>query len=227
MYYICMKGFMDGYYNWTAHGEAQVLDNYDDQLVPVCSETPIAPNMRTQWDRLFDVVHMSNRPLYNRCDQSHLTVVARLVNNKAGHMSERCYDQVSQWASDLLPHDHTFPSNYCSTKKMIRDLGLPIKKIHACKNGCMLYYKDNIDMEYCKFYGDPRYKPTWDRNSLPTAEHMTWHTNHVMEESSMCHPSNAKAWRHFDRTHPKFALEPPNLRLGLCIDGFAFHGQYD
>ncbi|KAL0315585.1 UNVERIFIED_CONTAM: hypothetical protein Sradi_5436700 [Sesamum radiatum] len=44
-----MKGFMDGYYNWTAHGEAQVLGNYDDQLVPVCSETPIAPNMRTQW----------------------------------------------------------------------------------------------------------------------------------------------------------------------------------
>ncbi|KAL0307565.1 UNVERIFIED_CONTAM: hypothetical protein Scaly_2978600 [Sesamum calycinum] len=28
----------------------------------------------------------------------------------------------------------------------------------------MLYSKDDIDMEYCKFCGDPRYKPTRDRN---------------------------------------------------------------
>ncbi|KAL0444120.1 UNVERIFIED_CONTAM: hypothetical protein Slati_2134700 [Sesamum latifolium] len=46
---------------------------------------------------------------------------------------------------------------------MIRDLGLPIEKIHACKNGCMLYWKEDIDMEYCKFCDDPRYKPTRNR----------------------------------------------------------------
>ncbi|KAL0290178.1 UNVERIFIED_CONTAM: hypothetical protein Sradi_7055500 [Sesamum radiatum] len=217
MYDICMKGFVDGYYNWTAHGEAQVLENYDDQPAPVCSETPVAPDMRTQWgyyeqmnwdqrmvydtvrpqffsthpepeaegasssfpadvssydydvsglsERFFDVVHAADQPLYNGCDESQLAAVARLVNIKAEHnMSERCYDQVSQWASDLLPRDHTLPSNYYNTKKMIRDLGLPVEKIHACKNGCMLYWKDDIDMEYCKFCGDPRYKATRDRN---------------------------------------------------------------
>ncbi|KAL0333965.1 UNVERIFIED_CONTAM: hypothetical protein Sangu_1552700 [Sesamum angustifolium] len=137
--------------------------------------------------------------------------MARLVNIKAEHnMSERCYDQVSQWASDLLSRVHTLPSNYYNTKKMIRDLGLPIKKIHACKNGCMLYWKDNIDMEYCKFCGDPRYKPTREQNShrkkpsyvvfsyLPltphlqglyaspaTVEHMTWHASYVMDEGSV------------------------------------------
>ncbi|KAL0284717.1 UNVERIFIED_CONTAM: hypothetical protein Sangu_2811900 [Sesamum angustifolium] len=134
---------------------------------------------------------------------------------------------------------------------MIRDLGFSIEKIHACRNGCMLYWKDDIDMEYCKFFGDPRYKPTRDRNPrrkkspyvvlryLPltprlkrlyaspvTIEHVTWHASHVTEDDSMCHPSHAKAWRHFDQTHPNFALEPRNIRLGLCIDGFAPHGQY-
>ncbi|KAK4389754.1 hypothetical protein Sango_2312400 [Sesamum angolense] len=73
------------------------------------------------------------------------------------------------------------------------------------QNGCMFYWKDDIDMEYCKFCADPSY---------------------VTEEDSMCHPSDAEAWRHFDRTHPNFALEPRNIRLGLCIDGFAPHGQY-
>ncbi|KAL0439468.1 UNVERIFIED_CONTAM: hypothetical protein Slati_2429800 [Sesamum latifolium] len=59
-----------------------------------------------------------------------------------------------------------------------------------------------------------------------TAEHMTWHANHQTEEGSMCHPSDAEAWRHFDRTHPDFAAEPRNARLSLCTDGFAPHGQY-
>ncbi|KAL0361019.1 UNVERIFIED_CONTAM: hypothetical protein Sradi_3786400 [Sesamum radiatum] len=115
----------------------------------------------------------------------------------------------------------------------------------------MLYWKDDIDMEYCKFFGDPRYKATRDRNpgskkspyavlrylpltprlqrlyaSPATVEHMTWRANHITEESSMCHPSDAENWRHFDRTHPDFALEPRNIRLGLCMDGFAPYGQY-
>ncbi|KAL0315136.1 UNVERIFIED_CONTAM: hypothetical protein Scaly_2885400 [Sesamum calycinum] len=130
-----------------------------------------------------------------------------MVNIKAEHnMSERYYEQVSEWASDLLHRDHTLSSNYYNTKKMIRDLDLPVEKIHVCRNGCMLYWKDDIDMEYCKFCGDPRFYA-----SPATAEHMTWHASHVTEEDSMCHPSNAEAWRHFDRTHPDFELEPHNV----------------
>ncbi|KAL0427883.1 UNVERIFIED_CONTAM: hypothetical protein Slati_2963100 [Sesamum latifolium] len=62
--------------------------------------------------------------------------------------------------------------------------------------------------------------------SQATVEKMTWHANHQMEEGSMCHPSDAEAWRYFQQTHPNFAAEPRNVRLGLCADGFAPHGQY-
>ncbi|KAL0434382.1 UNVERIFIED_CONTAM: hypothetical protein Slati_2772500 [Sesamum latifolium] len=285
MFDICIKGFMEGYYKWTAHGEAQVIEYYDDPPAPVSVETPVAPNVATHWgdveqmnwdqrmvydaagphffsahpnpepvgacssfptdgteagpssysydvsrlsDQFFDVVRAADQPLYNGCDESQLTAVARLVNIKAeNNMSERCYDQVSQWTSDLLPRDHTLPPDYYNTKKLIRDLGLPIEKIHACKNGCMLYWKDDIGLEYCKFCGDPRYKPTNDRNpakkspyavlryfpliprlqrlyaSPATAKYMTWHACHQTEE-----------------------VEPRNVRLALCTDGFAPHGQY-
>ncbi|KAL0327817.1 UNVERIFIED_CONTAM: hypothetical protein Sangu_1859700 [Sesamum angustifolium] len=222
MFGICMKGFMEGHYNWTAHGEAQVKEYYDDPLAPISVETPVAPNVATYWgdvekmnwdqrmiydaagphfflahpnpkpmgaynslptdgteagpssygydvsrlsDRFFYAVCAADQLLYNGCDESQLSPVARLVNIKAeNNMFERCYDQVSQWASDLLPRDHTLPSDYYHTKKLIRDLGMPVEKIHACKNGCMLYWKDDIGLEYCKFCGDPRYKPTRDRN---------------------------------------------------------------
>ncbi|KAL0448570.1 UNVERIFIED_CONTAM: hypothetical protein Slati_1413400 [Sesamum latifolium] len=126
-----------------------------------------------------------------------------------------------------------------------------MKKIDGCKNGCMLCWKDDIDLDYCKFCGEARYKPTRERNcnrrkilyavlrylpltprlqrlyaSEATAKQMTWHANHQTEEGSMCHPSNAEGWRYFDRTHPHFAMEQCNVRLSLCVDGFALHGQY-
>jgi len=34
------------------------------------------------------------------------------------------------------------------------------------------------------------------------------------------HPSDGKAWKHFDSVYPKFAAEPCDVRLGLCSDGF-------
>ncbi|KAL0297751.1 UNVERIFIED_CONTAM: hypothetical protein Sradi_6827200 [Sesamum radiatum] len=55
---------------------------------------------------------------------------------------------------------------------------------------------------------------------------MTWHATHQIEEGSMCHPFDAEAWKYFDRMYPDFAEEPHNVRLGLCTDGFAPHGQY-
>ncbi|KAL0438870.1 UNVERIFIED_CONTAM: hypothetical protein Slati_2370000 [Sesamum latifolium] len=55
---------------------------------------------------------------------------------------------------------------------------------------------------------------------------MTWRANHQTEEGSMCHPSDAEAWRHFHRTYPDFAVEPRNVRLGLRTDRFAPYKKY-
>ncbi|KAL0326494.1 UNVERIFIED_CONTAM: hypothetical protein Sangu_1727400 [Sesamum angustifolium] len=106
-----------------------------------------------------DAVHAVDQPLWDGCNKSQLGVVAKLVDIKMdGHISEQIYDRISQWANRILPFDHILWGDYYSTKKLVKDLGLPVEKIHACKNGCMLYWKD-VDLEYCKFCGDARYKP--------------------------------------------------------------------
>ncbi|KAK4400286.1 hypothetical protein Sango_1134700 [Sesamum angolense] len=97
-------------------------------------------------------------------------------------------------------------------KKLIRVLGLPIEKIDACKNSCILYWKDDINMVIASFVEKlARYKLTREQNpndkktsyainilrylsltpllqklyaSKMTAEHMTWHANHQTEEGS-------------------------------------------
>ncbi|KAL0408293.1 UNVERIFIED_CONTAM: hypothetical protein Sradi_1763700 [Sesamum radiatum] len=62
--------------------------------------------------------------------------------------------------------------------------------------------------------------------SNTTIEHMSWHATHETESGVMCHPSDAEAWKHFNETHPYFALEPRNVRLDFYADAFAPHGQY-
>ncbi|KAK4386242.1 hypothetical protein Sango_2494800 [Sesamum angolense] len=102
----------------------------------------------------------TDQPLWDDCNQSQLGAVAELVDSKTdGHISERIYDSIFQWTNRIFSFNHTLPGDYYSTKKLLKNLGLPVEKIHACKNGCMLYWKDDVDLEYCKFCGDARYKP--------------------------------------------------------------------
>jgi hypothetical protein len=54
-----------------------------------------------------------------------------------------------------------------------------------------------------------------------TTSNMRWHAENVQEEGVLIHPSDAEAWKHFDRTYPSFAEETRNVRLGLCSDGFS------
>lgn len=61
--------------------------------------------------------------------------------------------------------------------------------------------------------------------SSATATHMTWHATHERNEGVMHHPSDGEAWKYFDGIYPNFTKEPRNVRLGLCADGFAPHGQ--
>ncbi|KAK4394091.1 hypothetical protein Sango_1879900 [Sesamum angolense] len=201
-------------------------------------------------DRFSNVVHVADQPLWDGCNQSQLGVIAESVDIMAvGHISKRIYDRIFQWANRILPSDRTLSGDYYSTKKLVKDLGLPAEKIHACKNGCMLYWKDDVDLEYCKFCGDGRYKPARGQDthrkkssyavlrylsltprlqrlysSRATVSHMTWHSTYQTAEGSMCHPSDAEAWKHFDKMYPDFTEEPRNVQLGLCTDGFAPHG---
>ncbi|KAL0388990.1 UNVERIFIED_CONTAM: hypothetical protein Scaly_0256100 [Sesamum calycinum] len=116
-------------------------------------------------DRFHVVVHAAEQPLWNGCTQSQLGVVTKLVDIKVDcHIFERIYDRTSQWADHILPYDHTLLFNYYNTKKLMKDLCLHMEKINAYKNSCMLYWKDNIDLEYYKFCGEVRYKSTTERN---------------------------------------------------------------
>ncbi|KAK4386036.1 hypothetical protein Sango_2474200 [Sesamum angolense] len=120
------------------------------------------------------------------CNESQLFAVAGVMNIKAeNNMLKRCYDQVSQWTSRLLPCDQTLSPDYA----------VLIEKMDVCKNCYILYWKDGIDLDYFRGYMLHLQQLSRLRGILPTRL--------------------VEAWRHFNRTHKHFALKPRNVRLGI------------
>ena len=49
-------------------------------------------------------------------------------------------------------------ANFYSTKKLVQGLGLPVEKIYCCKNSCMIYWGEDVDLTSCKCCNHPRFK---------------------------------------------------------------------
>ena len=50
---------------------------------------------------------------------------------------------------DFLPSNAKLPKDCYEAKKIIKDLGLSYEKIHVCPKDCVLYWKENVNLEAC------------------------------------------------------------------------------
>ena len=64
---------------------------------------------------------------------------------------------------DVIPANSVMTRSFYNIKKVVKGLQLPHKKIDACPEGCMLFWKDDALLDKCKKYGRVRYK-TCDGN---------------------------------------------------------------
>ena len=171
-----------------------------------------------------------------------------LLGMKARHkLSNECLTELLQMFKNTLPDDNNLPNNTNAVKKMINSLRMECKIIHACKNDCILYWKEHenrVDYPTCgqsrwkpENVSKPRSKPKpWKKlRYFPLtprlqrmysvswiAESMTWHANAslVRNESIMRHPIDSSCWKNVNHKWTNFALEVCNVRLGLATDGF-------
>ncbi|XP_019171208.1 PREDICTED: uncharacterized protein LOC109166774 [Ipomoea nil] len=203
------------------------------------------PNVEDK--KFFDMLDAADRQLWSGCEKlTQLSAVARLLNIKTEYrLPEQCFDAFCQLFKDGLPEDNNMVDSFYQTKKLIQGLGLPVEKIDCCRLGCMLYWGYDKELTQCKLCQQPRYKKSSRSSnkslvsykkmyyfplaprlkrlyaSKTTAASMRWHNeDHGHDSGVMCHPSDSEAWKHFNATHPSFALESRNVRLGLCTDGF-------
>ncbi|CAL8163094.1 unnamed protein product [Prunus armeniaca] len=208
--------------------------------------TPIDSAEFEQYEKL---LKNANQELYPGCESfSVLTAIVELMHRKIKYrMSNLCFDYFLGVFKRMLPTDNCLPKDHKQAQKVLNGLGLGYEKIHACKNNCMLFYKEHESLDTCPICNESRFKMTSQNRTtkipqkvmryLPlkprlqrlymsthTATDMRWHQEKRVDDDVMRHPADGEAWKEFDRTFPEFAADPRNVRLGLATDGFNPYG---
>ncbi|XP_021729847.1 uncharacterized protein LOC110696821 [Chenopodium quinoa] len=169
-----------------------------------------------QAKKFLNLLKESERPLYEGSTMSVLEMASRTTSLKCKYnFPHRCVDRFASLMNEAIPNNNNMGETFYEVKKVVNGLELPQEKIHACPKGCMLFWKDDVDLSKCKVV---------ELFATKNISHeMTWHAKNPRIANTMAHPCESDAWKHLDKTFPKFASEPRNVRLGLCTDGFAPH----
>lgn len=208
------------------------------------------PILQGEAKEFYELLKDGEQALYEGCMKySKLSFLIKLYHIKClCGISDKALAMILELLHDAFDQANIPPSGY-EAKKIITKLGLRYTKIHACPNDCMLYLGEDENREECKVCQASRwnnnstngsdsgkkrkqkaakilrYFPLIPRlkrlfMSSKTAENMMWHATENNNDGMMRHPRDSDAWKFFDLTHPDFASDSRNVRLGLATDGF-------
>jgi hypothetical protein len=87
------------------------------------------------------LVAKSKVPLYDGSELSRLTRALMLLNTCATHWVINGFvdELFSLLCNYNLPKPNKLPRSHYEAKRLVQNLGLRYSKIHACKNGCVLF----------------------------------------------------------------------------------------
>ncbi|XP_028083166.1 uncharacterized protein LOC114284469 [Camellia sinensis] len=189
--------------------------------------------------RTFDkLLNDAKREVYPGCtNYTLLKFVIEILNMKVtNHWSNKSVDMMLEFLTKLLPKDNLVPKSTYEAKKILRELGLSYELIDACVNDCVLFWKGNATPDKCPNCKASRYKTNHGRGKkisrkvlryfplTPRLKRLYMSRKRAeekrLDDGVLRHPADSDEWKEFDTQHPKFALEPRNVRLGLATDGF-------
>ncbi|XP_039134114.1 uncharacterized protein LOC120271498 isoform X2 [Dioscorea cayenensis subsp. rotundata] len=134
------------------------ISNVDmgDETSPISSLG--GPN--NEASQFFKLLEDANKELYPGCSKfTKLTFIVRLYHIKClSGWSNKSLDLLLALLKEAFPEGETLPESFYELKKVVKDLGLDYKKIDACPNDCMLYWKEAAHDEICKICGVSRWK---------------------------------------------------------------------
>ncbi|KAM2526773.1 hypothetical protein TB1_024103 [Malus domestica] len=107
--------------------------------------------------------------LYLGCGMKKMDFLIQVFQNKCLYgCSESAVQANLQLFKHILLNGHSLPKKVMSTKGLLKNFMLPHRKIHACENDCMLYWKHNSGLDVCHTYGVSRYTTEVDDTSPST-----------------------------------------------------------
>jgi len=81
-----------------------------------------------------------------------LSVAVRLLSIKSdNNISQGAMDSMIELMKELVDPNVEIPDSYYKANALVSKLGLSSIRIDCCEKGCMLYYKEDVNLESCKF----------------------------------------------------------------------------
>ncbi|CAJ2674634.1 unnamed protein product [Trifolium pratense] len=215
--HLIAAGFVEGYDVWVNHGECMPLpmeidndttdqeDLHDDiggllydTFRNVVEEEGSSEGPNEEARKFYNLINEAKQELYPGCEGfSTLSFIIRLYLLKCLHgWSNASFTSLLELLKEAIPNLN-IPESFNKTKAMISDLGLDYKKIHACPNDCMLYWKDRENDNSCNICKASRWKE------------FTQVEGESSEQAKYDHKVPAKVLRHFP-------LIPRLQRLFMC-----------
>jgi len=98
-------------------------------------------------------------PLHENTKYSKLEAIVHLYSIKyMGSWSNTSFSMLLEFINELMHPNVSLPKDTYEAKKYLRDLGLEYEKISACRNSCMLFWRENEKLDKCTFYNESRWK---------------------------------------------------------------------
>jgi hypothetical protein len=134
-----VMGFDDGEVLQRGHNADQMLRDVEFQLV----YTPF------ELVKLKQLIEDSTKPLYSDCQKySRLSGDLKLLQLRADHgCSNKSFKHLLDVLRDMLPEGNQIAKSIYEAKKIISPLGIDVEKIHACKNNCVFFRGDYVDLD--------------------------------------------------------------------------------
>ncbi|KAF7152157.1 hypothetical protein RHSIM_Rhsim01G0140400 [Rhododendron simsii] len=219
--HLIRKGIDSSYKTWVHHGESVPApqahdDDHHDPNEGIGDETggEVSEDGK-QLHSMSEQIFVGGL-LYNDIDELP-------VNHGKTMLHVKVYKKLTNDAFNIIMHsikgmrpdyDEAIPWNIYEAKKFLRDLGLGYVPIHACINGCTLFWKENENMKNCQKCNEPRYKVN-DGIGKKIPRKILWYLPLTQD-----YKGYIIEWKHFDELFPYFAVELRNVRLEMATNGF-------
>ena len=136
-----------------------------DAFVDADDLDPIAKDAFEKYNRLLTEAHT---PVFAGSRETVLTTILKAVKLKIeNRISDKAFDKNCRYIKDLLGEPNKYPDSYRAVRKILKDMGLGYQIIHACEHGCMLFYKEDADLDKCYICKESRWRSTEDGTRVP------------------------------------------------------------
>ncbi|GAU43465.1 hypothetical protein TSUD_141030 [Trifolium subterraneum] len=181
------KGFQPNYWIWTSHGETFPSDQGASSSARPVQRHERNDHGRYPFNNMNEMIgdalgfHEANKDEYE-AEEPPNAEAQRFYNllkdyNESLLIEELAMDQIAKLVLDTTPISARgyLPQSFYEAKQLVAKLGLGVKRIDCCINGCMLFYNNEFgvsdgDLVECKLCQEPRYEIEDDSNEAPHDE---------------------------------------------------------